>query len=53
MFFRSERWPGEQHVARALFADPLDAAPQAHVYYETHVDWLEVEDDLPKRASVA
>jgi len=51
MFFRSERWPGELHVARALFLEPIDRAPQAHVFYETHVDWAPVEDALPKKSS--
>jgi hypothetical protein len=51
MFFQSTRWAGELHVARALFADPLDREPSAHVFYETHVSWLDVNDDLPKRAS--
>lgn len=51
MFFRSERWPGELHIARALFAEPLDREPQAHVYYESHVSWLSVGDELPKKES--
>ena len=51
MFFRSSRWPGEMHVARALFVDPLDRDPSAHVFYETHVPWLAIEDDLPKKSS--
>jgi hypothetical protein len=51
MFFCSTRWPGEMHVARALFADPLDREPSAHVFYETHVPWLDVKDDLPKKVS--
>lgn len=51
MFFRSERWPGELHVARALFTDPLDREPQAHVFHETHVPWLTLVDDLPVKRS--
>jgi hypothetical protein len=51
MFFKSDRWPGEMHVARALFADALDRDPTAHVYYENHVPWLSVNDDLPKKRS--
>ena len=52
MFFKSERWAGELHVARALFATPLDCEPQAHVYYNTHADWLQVADQLPKRGEI-
>lgn len=51
MFFRSTRWPGETHVARALFTDPLDREPSAHVFYETHVSWFDVADSLPKKVS--
>ena len=49
MFFRSTRWPGEMHVARALFADPLDREPARHVFYDTHVPWVQLGDDLPKK----
>jgi len=48
MFFRSERWPGELHIARALFLEPVDREPQSHAYYDTHVDWVALGDDLPK-----
>lgn len=51
MFFESTRWPGETHVARALFVDPLDKEPSAHVFYESHVPWLQVNDALPKKVS--
>ena len=51
MFFKSDRWPGELHIARAHFLEPIDRAPQAHVFYETHVDWAAVGDDLPKKSS--
>ena len=51
MFFRSPQWPGELHVARALFTEPLDRVPAAHVFYETHVDWVTLGDALPRRSS--
>lgn len=51
MLFTSERWPGETHIARALLDDALSQEPSAHVFYETHVSWLEVNDDLPKKHS--
>lgn len=51
MFFRSERWPGEMHVARALIDGALDRDPSAHVFFETHVPWLSVNDGLPQRRS--
>lgn len=49
LFFRSARWPGEVHVARANFTDPIDRMPQAHVFFDTHVDWVAIEDNLPKK----
>ena len=51
MFFKSERWPGELHIARALVAGPLDLEPQEHVYYESHVDWVVLCDALPRHAA--
>ncbi len=51
MLFKSTRWPGEMHVARSLIEGALDREPSAHVFYETHVSWLSVEDGLPKRTS--
>ena len=27
--------------------------PQAHVFYETHVDWATVGDELPKKSSTS
>ena len=34
-----------------LFADPLDREPAVHVFYDTHVPWLQVGDDLPKKGA--
>ncbi len=49
LFFRSEKWPGELHIARANITGPLDREPQAHAFFDTHVPWFEVKDDLPKK----
>jgi hypothetical protein len=49
MFFMSSQWPGELHIARALFTEPIDRGPQAHVYFDTHVPWIEVADALPRK----
>ena len=51
MLFRSSQWPGELHVARALFTEPVDREPQAHVYYDTHVRWVELADGLPRKSA--
>ena len=49
VFFRGERWPGELHIALANFATPVDGAPAAHVFYDTHVPWFTVNDGLPQK----
>ncbi len=48
LFFRSERWPGELHVTRANFHGNIDREPEAHVFFDTHVAWLAVADELPQ-----
>lgn len=49
LLFRSQRWPGEVHVVLSNFDQPVDRAPQAHVFYDAHVEWFVVRDDLPKK----
>ncbi len=53
LFFRSERWPGELHIALANLHGDADRAPMAHVFWETHVDWAMVDpaDGLPRKPS--
>ena len=43
LFFRSDNWPGELHVALANLHAPADRAPQAHAYWDTHVAWAAVD----------
>jgi hypothetical protein len=54
MFFRSTRWPGELHIARALFEADVDRAPQVHVFWDRHVDWvaLDPDDGLPRKNAI-
>lgn len=49
MFFKGDAWPGELHIARALFTDPIDREPQVHAYHDTHVNWVTLGDDLPRK----
>ena len=49
LFFRSQRWPGEVHVTLANFEEPVDRAPQVHAFWDTHVDWVVLGDDLPRK----
>lgn len=47
MAFRSPRYPGELHLARALFDGPLDRPPESHAFHASHVDWVHVAEELP------
>lgn len=49
LLFRSSRWPGELHITLANFDAPVDRAPQAHVFWDTHVDWVQLGDGLPRK----
>lgn len=49
LFFKGAGWPGEVHVARAMFTDPLDREPVMHAYYDTHVSWISLDDALPRK----
>jgi len=46
LFFRSERWAGELHIALGCVDDEIDRAPQANVFFDTHVDWMPVDATL-------
>jgi hypothetical protein len=48
MLFESERWAGETHVALACIEGRIDRAPQAHVFYDSHVDWVAIDESLKK-----
>lgn len=39
MFFRSPRYPGELHVARALFHEALAQRPTSNVFYRSRAPW--------------
>ena len=46
LFFESDDWPGEIHIALANMDGPIDREPGAHVFFDTHVAWVEIGDDL-------
>jgi len=46
LFFEGERWPTEIHIALAHMDGPIDRAPVAHVFYDSHVSWFEPGDGL-------
>ena len=47
LFFRSQHWPGEMHVVRAC-VDALDREPTGHVFTDSHVNWVELGDNLKR-----
>ena len=49
LFFRGQRLPGEMHIVRSNFEGPIDREPATHVFYNTHVDWVRLADDLPRQ----
>ncbi len=46
MLFESDRWAGEMHVALACLDGPIDSKPQAHAFYNSHINWMPVDDAL-------
>jgi hypothetical protein len=46
MFFRSERWAGELHIALACIEEAIDLQPQANVFFDRHVNWMPVDETL-------
>ena len=36
------------NITLASMSAPIDIAPQAHTYFDTHVDRVNVVDELPK-----
>ena len=51
IFFRSTRWPGELHIARALVSGELDREPGGHSHFDSHVNWMMLQDDLPGKSN--
>lgn len=48
MFFEGERWQGEIHIALASMDGPIDRSPEAHVFFDRHVEWIVLGDDLKR-----
>ena len=46
MFFRSDRWAGELHIALGCINDEIDRKPQANVFFDRHVDWMPIDETL-------
>ena len=46
LFFRSERWAGELHIALGCIDGPIDRQPLANVYFDKHVTWMPIDTSL-------
>jgi hypothetical protein len=53
MCFESTAWPGELHLYAASLDDPETYAPQLHCHVAEHLNWLTIDDDLPRFAATA
>ena len=47
MFFRSTRYPGELHIARALFHTGLEQQPSVNAFFSSYVPWAVDAHRLP------
>ena len=46
LFFRSEKWAGELHIAVGAIDGELDRQPQANVFFDKHVSWMPIDNSL-------
>ena len=47
--FRSELIPGQMHIALAnVDSDAVDWVPHFHSFFEAHVPWVSLADELPR-----
>jgi hypothetical protein len=51
LFCENERDADIIDITLASMRGPIDIAPQAHIYFDSHVDWTNVVDELPKKGS--
>jgi len=48
LFYQSPRWAGEIHIALANLKGDIDRPPEAHVYFDERVPWIEMSDSLTR-----
>ena len=46
VFFRSERWQDELHIALGCIDGDVDRQPQANVFFDNHVNWMSIDSTL-------
>jgi hypothetical protein len=48
LLFRSKLAPGEMHMTLANADGLIDQAPMGHTFFDAHVPWVTLGDDLPR-----
>lgn len=48
MGFEADHYAGEIHLYAATMEKPQDFEPAFHVYFQSKLPWLQMNDDLPK-----
>jgi len=48
LFCETTRHPEQIDIVLANLDGPVDRAPEAHIYFDTHVDWVQLNDSLPR-----
>lgn len=43
MFFESEKWPGEVHIAMACVDSPADREPEGNAFFDEKAHWIELQ----------
>lgn len=46
--YEDERLPGDVYIAVGFFDEPEKFRPGGHSWSSRRMDWLRIEDDLPK-----
>ena len=53
MSFESTHWPGEIHLFAVSSDQPERYTPQSHCHFAERLEWLGINDDLPKWPATA
>lgn len=52
LFCALDHDPDTIDITLASMLGPIDRSPEAHVFFDTHVGWIEFLDQLPKMGAV-
>lgn len=53
MTYGNDHLPDEVHLYAASLEDPSDIVTTRHVFVEEQLDWIEIQDDLPRFATTS